>query len=328
MNSFIKRSIVMFCLLLITTALGASELTFTKGAVVSSIKPVHSLVTGVLGGVGTSVLLVDGSASMHNYKLKPSQQRALSAAKVVFFIDGYAETFLEKAFEASESSGELIALADNPSLQLLKKRNGDNWQPHAHSDGHEHEFSEEDLHHMHGNGVDLHIWLSPNNALLMVENIRQVLANAFPEHAEAFGLNAAVVSQKLKLLDSQLEEMLHPLKDEPFIVFHDAFGYFEQRYALNGVGSILIDTSLSPSVSQVRAVRGTIESTSAVCVFSEPQFSRKIISIVIEDKDINSAEVDPLGVSIEAGAALYFELMNNLGQTFEQCLGQQGGSVL
>lgn len=320
MNSFIKSATLMFCLLLITTALGARELRFTKGAVVSSIKPVHSLVTGVLGDVGTSVLLVDGSASMHNYQLKPSQQRALSAAKVVFFIDENAETFLKKAFEASESSGQLIALADNPSLQLLKKRKGDKWQPHTHGDVHEPKSSEQDRHHMHGSDVDLHIWLNPNNALLMVQNIGLVLASAFPEHAETFRLNAVVVSQKLKRLDLQLEEMLLPLNDQPFIVFHDAFGYFEQRYALNGVGSILIDTRLSPSVSQVRAVRSTIESTSAVCVFSEPQFSRKIISIVIEDKDINSAEVDPLGASIDAGAALYFELMKNLGRGFKQCL--------
>lgn len=321
MNSFFNCSTAVFCLLLINSTLGASELALAKGAVVSSIKPVHSLVEGVLGEVGTSVLLVDGSASMHNYQLKPSQQRALSVAKIVFYIDANAETFLERAFEASESSGKLIALADNPVIPLLEKRLGDDWQQHSHGEEDDHQINDEEHHLEHGSNVDLHIWLNPNNALLMVQNIKQVLESAFPEHTAAFNANAQVLSQKLRQLDSMLEQTLLSVKDQPFIVFHDAFGYFEQRYALNGVGSILIDTRLSPSVSQVQSVRRTIESTSAACVFSEPQFSNKIISIVVEGKDINSARVDPLGANIDAGPTLYFELMRALGRGFEKCLG-------
>lgn len=321
MNSFLKRAALVLCLNLLFLNMpvrASSHSTLAQGVVVSSIKPVHSLVEAVLGESGSSLLLIDGSASLHNYQLKPSQQRALSAAKVVFFIDGNAETFLEKAFLASESNGRLVALADDPAIQLLKKRQGDDWQQHSHDDVQG--SDEKDVHQEHGNGVDLHIWLNPQNAMLMLRNIERVLTEAFPDHATIFSANADVVSEKLQQLDKQLESLLLPLKERPFIVFHDAFGYFEKRYSLEGVGAVIIDTSLSPSVSQIRSVRNTIESTKAVCVFSEPQFSKKIISIIIEGKQVKSAQVDPLGAAIDAGKSHYFELMQNLANDFYACL--------
>lgn len=323
MNSFLKHFALVLglSLLFLNLPVRAADSMLGKDAVVSSIKPVHSLVEAVLGESGSSLLLIDGSASMHNYQLKPSQQRALSFAKVVFFIDGNAETFLEKAFTAGESTGRLVPLAEDPSIQLLKKRRGDDWQQHSHDEVHAHGSDEKDTHQEHGNNVDLHIWLNPQNALLMLRNIERVLTEVFPDNAAIFSSNADAVSEKLQQLDAELEGLLLPLKERPFIVFHDAYGYFEKRYSLKGVGSVVIDTSLSPSVSQMQTVRKTIESTQAVCVFSEPQFSEKIISVVVEGKHVRTARVDPLGATIDAGASHYFELMRNLALDFDRCLG-------
>ncbi len=321
MSSFLKCYIMALgiCLSFSVFAAQASESGIAKGAVVSSIKPLHSLVEAVLGDSGSSLLLIDGAASMHNYQLKPSQQRALSTAQIVFFIDANAETFLNKAFSASGSTGRLVALADDPAISLLKKRRGDDWQNHDHEKQNRDKDSP-DPHQEHGTDVDLHIWLDPRNAKPMVRNIEAVLKEIFPDHAAEFGANAQAVVEELNQLDSSLERAMQPFSNRAFIVFHDAFGYFERRYSLNAAGSVLIDASLSPSVSQIRTIRQTIESTSAVCVFSEPQFSKKIISVIVEGKNVKSARVDPLGANINAGKTLYFELMRNLAANFEACL--------
>ncbi|MGH6919343.1 MAG: zinc ABC transporter substrate-binding protein, partial [Geminicoccaceae bacterium] len=210
-------------------------------AVVVSIKPIHALVAGVMEGVGAPRLLIEGAGSPHSYALRPSQAQALARAELVFWVGEGLEAFLAKPIEALSDDATVVALSDADGLRLLPTREGGMWQgrgaeedrgEHAHEDEEEEEDGRD-----HGQ-VDMHLWLDPQNAEVMVGAIAAALSEADPGRAADYRANAARVRADLVRLDGELAATLAPVRDRPFVVFHDGYQYFEDRYGLNAVGSI------------------------------------------------------------------------------------------
>ncbi|HTO28004.1 MAG TPA: zinc ABC transporter substrate-binding protein, partial [Devosia sp.] len=205
--------------LLTTTALAAPN-------VVASIKPVHSLVSAVMAGVGEPTLIVKGSASPHTYALRPSDAGALESADIVFWTGHGMELFLADALATLAGNATVVELADSPGIELLPVREGGAFEAHSDGDEAEHDAHDE---HEHGEG-DMHFWLDPDNAKLMVTQIATMLAEADPENATAYQANAEAELVKLDALEAELAATLAPVADKPFIVFHDAYQYFEARF--------------------------------------------------------------------------------------------------
>ena len=120
-------------------------------------------------------------------------------------------------------------------------------------------------------------------------------------------------------LDSEVTAALSTSKKYPFIVFHDAYQYFEKHYGLNGVGSIMLDPHDFPSPKRIREIRSKLNETGASCVFSEPQFSDRLVRTVIKGTKINTALVDPLGSNIQDGPDLYLNLLKDMSKSFQKC---------
>ncbi|MCB1755230.1 MAG: zinc ABC transporter substrate-binding protein [Gammaproteobacteria bacterium] len=327
-------AILFFSLVFCQPSIAASGKPLDDQSVVVTIKPLHSLVQAVLGDSARADLLLEGAATPHGYQMKPSEQRAVLHADVVFFIDANMESFLAKSLNVLDPQTLQVPLADVAGIDLLKKRSGEEWEKHDHAhheepdehdhDDHEHGHDDEesaaDKHAEHGFDSDLHIWLDPQNAIKMVEAIRASLSGRFPEQAGVFADNASALVEQLRLLDAALGQQLSGLEQRPFVVFHDAYGYFEKRYGLQGVGSILLDPQISPSISQIRKIRERISESGAVCIFSEPQFSASLLDTVMEGLSVRRGVLDPLGSDIEPGAAHYFSTLRALAQGFADCL--------
>ncbi len=278
-----------------------------------SVKPLHSLVAAVMQGVGEPKLIVDGGASPHTYSLKPSNAADIENAKVVFWLGPNFEHFLEQPLESLGAGAEVVALQDAPGLTKLPYREGGAFE--ADDDG--------DEDHGHGEaGFDLHFWLDPQNALVMVENIRDTLSKADPAHADQYRANALAVEANMEALDKDLTEQLAPLKTKPFIVFHDAYQYFEKRYGLKVAGSITVSPETPPGAERVSEIHDKIASLGATCVFAEPQFEPKLVAVVTEGTAAKSGTLDPEGGTLEAGPDLYFTLMRNLANSLTGCLGK------
>lgn len=310
------------------------------GQIIASIKPVHSLVQSVVGDLATVTLLVDAAVSPHSFKLKPSQHRELQNASFVFYVDENLESFLKRSFSLSAENRTLVALANGADIELLEKRRGGTWQrrvsddkrerdSHAHDHDSHHDSHKgehrEDAHHGHHHGdtnEDLHIWLDPINAKKMLERIASVLATRYPEHSTQFETNSARTAAAIEELHQELATELKAYKNVPFVVFHDAYGYFEKRYSLNGIGAIVLDPGFAPSAAQIKQVRATIQSSGALCVFSEPQFPKKLVNTVIEGSAANSAVLDPLGAALKIGPNLYLELIQAISDSFLACFSK------
>ena len=282
--------------------------------IIVTIKPLHSLVTGVVGNTAKTHLLVSGNQSPHGFKFKPSQVKLLNNSAVVFYIGDTFETFMEKAFDSIPSNVVKVPVAEKARLKLLPYREGGPWEEDKH-EGHDHGH---EGHHDEGGG-DMHVWLDPDNAIKMIKAITRELSKVYPENRDIYKANARSYVQKITALDSELSAALSNSKEFPFIVFHDAYQYFEKHYGLNGVGSITFDPHDFPSPKRLKEIRGKLNEMSAACVFSEPQFSDRLVRTVIKGTSAKTALIDPLGSNIKDGPNLYFELLSEMAGSFKRC---------
>ncbi len=295
-------------ILTLGTTVNASAL----DGVVASIKPVHSLVAAVMGQTGIPALLVQGANSPHGFTMKPSQASLLAHAKLVFWIGHELETFLEKPVETIANHAESVELLDTQGLTRLAPREGGTFEPDA-DDGDAHD-------HGHG-GIDPHLWLDPENAKLLVDEIERTLSAADPANASTYRTNAQATIARLDALAADVRQTLAPAKGRGFVVFHDAFQYFENRFDIRAAGSVTINPDVAPSAARIAAIHAKLADLDAACIFTEPQFEPRLIPVITEGTDARTGILDPLGTDLKDGPDLYFQLIGNLAGSLRNCLG-------
>jgi zinc transport system substrate-binding protein len=377
--------------LLATTILTASMTTaFADVRVVTSIKPVHSLVAAVMQGVGTPDLIVEGAGSPHTYALKPSQAKQLQEADLVFWMSHDLEAFLEKSIDGIATKAVSVPLMESRGLMTLGFREGGAFDDHGHDehddhdehdkdddhdhekhddhddhddhdkdddhdhekhddhdehekhdkdddhdhekhddhdehekhdkdDDHDHEKHDDHDEHDHGE-VDPHVWLDPENAKAMVHEIEEALAKADPANAATYESNAEAVMAKLDSLVAEIDSELQPVKGRGYIVFHDAYQYFENRFGVSAIGSITVSPEVLPGAERISDLQEKVRSLDATCVFSEPQFEPKLVATVTENTNARTGVLDPLGAAIDKGPNLYFTLIRNMASSLKNCL--------
>ncbi|WP_117192706.1 zinc ABC transporter substrate-binding protein ZnuA [Rhizobium terrae] len=314
-------------LLLSSAGLFGASSAFAAPDVIVSIKPIHSLVASIMKGVGEPKLIVDGAVSPHTFTMKPSNAKALEGANLVFWVGHGMEAFMEKPLEALASKATVVTLEDAPGLEKLPFREGGAFEAHDHGDHHhdegENHAGHDDDHDDHDHeGFDTHLWLDPMNAKAMAIEIEKRLVQADPANAAAYQANGAALLKQLDALDGELKATLSPVKDKPFIVFHDAYQYFEHRYDVSVAGSITVSPENMPGAERVGQIHKKVKDLGATCVFAEPQFEPKLIKVVTEGTVARSGTLDPEAATLKAGPNLYFELMRGLAKSMKDCLSK------
>ncbi|MEZ5839383.1 MAG: zinc ABC transporter substrate-binding protein [Hyphomicrobiales bacterium] len=302
-------------------------LAFDAGEVVVSIKPLHSLVAAVMDGVGMPALIVKGGGSPHSYSLRPSEARALDGAKVVFLVSPETlETFLAGPLAALASGAEVVELGEADGVMHLAPRESDSFEAHDHAGeaegmakgaataaGDDHEG------HAHG-AVDPHLWLDPANGRAMVPAIVVALSRADPDHAALYAANGDKLAARIADATVRIEAKIAPVRGRPFIVFHDAYQYFEKRFGLAAAGAVTLNPQAQPGARGIAHIRERIAETGAVCVFSEPQFEPRIVTVVTEGTGARSGMLDPIGADLADGPELYFKLLERNADALVGCL--------
>ena len=286
--------------------------------VVVSLKPIHSLVAGVMGDTGEPRLLLGGAASPHTYQMRPSEARALSGADLIVWIGEAMETFLERPIANLGSEAGIVTLHEAAGLRLLPNREGGLWEDRdleVHVDEHDD--------HGHDHGVyNMHIWLDPGNARRIVDVVADALARVDPDRAGTYRGNAEATRNRIAGLESSLRERLAPVRRRSFIVFHDAYQYFEFAFGLAGMGAVALDPARPPGAKRLAELRAALDEHDIRCIFTEPQFEPDLVEVVVEGSGIRSAALDPLGVDVEPGPDAWFEIVGGVGQAIAECLGE------
>ena len=310
-KSFLFVIFIILALLVATTSFATTG----EPNVVVSIKPIHSLVTGVMQGVAEPSLLIKGGGSPHGYVMRPSEARAMANADLVVWVGHSLEGFLEKPLKTLAKNARSLELLDELSEELLPFRSDDEWNDDKDEHGHGHD------HHNHGeDDANPHLWLNPKLAQKIVMQMAQALSEIDPDNKDRYASNAETLTKRLTELDESLSAKLAPVKEQPYIVFHDAYQYFEDAYHLNPVGTLTVDPERKPGAKRILEIREKIKSSGAVCVFSEPQFEPRLIATLTEGTKVRTGVLDPLGADLPVGAESYFLLMNNLADNLVEGL--------
>jgi len=290
-------------------------------SVVTSIKPVHSLVSGVMQGVGSPTVIIEGAGSPHTYSLKPSQAKQLQDADLVFWMGDELEPFLRGPIQNIAKNAKSIKLIEAHGLKKIKFREGGMFDEHDDHDGHEHDKHAKDDHDDHGHGeYDPHVWLDPINAKAIVHEIEEALVKADPKNAKEYKANADRIAGELDQLVKELRAQFQPVQQKGFIVFHDAYQYFEQRFGVSAIGSITVSPEVMPGAERVSELRNKIRDLKATCIFSEPQFEPKLVRTLVEGTGARAGVLDPLGASLTKGPNLYFQLVREMARSLKECL--------
>ena len=313
--------------------------------VVTSIKPLHSLTSYIMEGVGEPDLIIDGVASPHNFQIKPSHAKMLQKADLVIWVGEDLESFLPSALKSIPKNAVVFELLDQSGLKKLKFREKNIFEGHDDHDehGHDEHAKKEDDHddhddhndeehakkeddhddhghdeHGHAHGeYDPHIWLDPSNAKVIVKKITNQLSKIDKDNSSVYKANS---KKLLKDLDGLIKEVKNEInKDASFVVFHDAYQYFEKRFGINVIGALTVNPDVMPGAEQLSEIREVIEHEKAKCIFSEPQFNPNIINSIASDTGVKTGVLDPLGANINKGKGMYFQLIKDMSSSLKDC---------
>ncbi|MDA9105906.1 zinc ABC transporter substrate-binding protein [Candidatus Pelagibacter sp.] len=347
---------------LISTLIGL--LTFSTLAkadlkVVTSIKPIHSLASYIMDGVGSPGLIVDGYNSPHSFQLKPSHAKMLEQADIIFWIGEDLENFLEKPLDTIAKKAEKIELLEIKGIKKLKfrernifeehdahghdakkeehdddddhghdakKEENDDDDDHGHDakkkehdddddHGHDAKKEEHDDHEGHGHGeYDPHIWLDPINAKVILNEITEHLIENDSKNAAAYKSN---LTKALAKIDKLIIDVITETNmDLSYVVFHDAYQYYENRFNINILGAMTVNPDVMPGAEQIHEIHEVIEHDNVSCILSEPQFNPDIIKSIAKDTNVKTGVLDPLGANLKSGKDLYFDLIRNMSASF------------
>ena len=293
--------------------------------VVTDIAPVHSLVAQVMAGVGVPDLLIDQATSPHHFALRPSQARALQEADLVIWIGASLSPALSGAIADLAGAGKEMALLSVPQTDLLPIREDVRFEAHRHDDhdDHGHDDHEDEGHedHAHDGAIDPHAWLDPDNAALWLTAIAKELAAADPAHAQTYLRNAENAARQVEDLADQIEADFAATPPPAFIVFHDAYQYFEDAFDISAQGAISLSDASAPSAARLSEIRTIVAEQGVECLFAEPQFDPDILSAVADAAPVSIAVIDPYGGHIPTGVDFYPALLQDLATGISGCKG-------
>lgn len=307
----------MFLRILFTLAALSGSAFAESPKVATDIPPVHGLVSRVMEGVGEPALVVPPSASVHSHDLRPSEAAALDQAEVVFWIGEELSPWLLRPVDTLASDAHVVTLLDLEGTVLLPFREAEGFDAH---DDHGHADDHADEGDAHGHGaVDPHAWLDPANAGRWLEVIAETLAKVDPSNADAYRANAAAGQTEILAAAEASAARLSGAGEIRYLVFHDAYQYFEEHFGLAPVGAITLGDAAAPGPARIAAIQKQLRDTGADCLLIEPQESSALVGLFQDAGIARTVEIDPLGIRVPAGPDHYAALLASLSDSFAAC---------
>ena len=298
-------------------------------SVAADIAPVHALVARVMDGIGAPDLIVPPGATPHGHTLRPSEARALQQADIVVWIGPDLTPWLANSIATLAADATAIALLVTPEARILDLRDGALFEAteDGHGPGDDDGASMRETEGAHAGddeadhgGRDPHAWLDPGNARVWLDVIAAEISKADPENVDSYLANAAAGKAELDELVREIDDILEPVRDRDFIVFHDAYQYFESAFDMPATGTIAFGDAARPGPARVDAIRARVSEANVTCVLAEPQFNRDLVETVLDGTRARAATLDPLGSDLSPGAQLYPDLLRGLARALAGCL--------
>jgi zinc transport system substrate-binding protein len=323
--------------------------------VVASIPPLAGIAASVLDGIAKPQTLIRDGGSPHAYSLRPSDAKALADADVVLWVGPGLESFLDDKLDTLAPKAERVTAMELPGMELLPYRTPhhhdeegeeEEHEEHEHHDEvhdeHEHADHDEDhdgdhhdedhaedydgdhdehAGHHHGDGPDSHVWLDPQNARLIAKGLADaVRGHLASEQQVRLDANLRGFDVTLDALTVDMAALLSPVKNRPYLTFHDAYQYFDRHFGLDFHGAVTVSPEVQPGAASLQKLREEVEEHHIACIFAEPQFEPRAIKVLSENLPVQVGTLDPLGGMRNAEPGGYAALMLALAQSYRDCL--------
>jgi zinc transport system substrate-binding protein len=311
-------------------SMAATAATAEVPRVVTDFAPAQGLVAMVMGDLGSPEMLLEQGANAHDFQLRPSQAAALADADLVVWMGPEMSPWLNRSLEGLDGGADLRLLAvEGTHLQPFGDSTAhdhaehDDHADHADHDDHATEAADDHDGHDHDHdGMDPHAWLDPANGMHWLDAIAAELARLDPENAATYAANAASGKTRIAEADADLAQRLAPLHDRPFVVFHDAYGYFTAHYGLTLAGSVAAGDATSPGAAHLKELQEAAGST-ALCLFPEAGHDPKLLAQMAEATGVKlGGALDPEGVTVAPDAGAYLAVLNGVADTLLACLAE------
>ena len=242
----------------------------------------------------------------------------LQEADLIVWVGEPLELFLKKPIASLAQRAEVLTLLNQKTItaKVPSRQNQKSLNPFAD----ETDIKDHPRSHVKHSLVDPHIWLDPLKAVEIVNLISRALSTLDADNRASYQRNSRQLIQELAELHTTLKRQLEPIAKKPYMVYHDAYRLFENRYDLNSLGAITTDIDRQPGARRLHQVRELLIKTGASCVFSEPQIEPKWLTPILQGSAAKAASLDPVGVNQKPGRQAYFDLMNGLSQSLIRCL--------
>ena len=298
--------------------------------VVTDMPAVTAIVAQVMGDMGAPTGLLDKGASPHSFQLRPSQAQAINDADLIFWIGPELTPWLDRALQGGAADRAVALLhSDGTFTKDFSAEGGHEDHDHGHdhgaeateTDDHAHDHEAETGHDHDHSGTDPHAWLDPANASLWAGVIAAKLSEKDPANALTYQANAKAAQDAIAALDGEIASLLAPVKDRPFVVFHDAYGYFAGHYGLSVAGAVSLGDASAPSAARLSELQARVAEGEVVCLFPEAQHDPALLIQIADATGVKiGAPLDPEGTSYDAGPDAYAQLMRGLATSLADCL--------
>ena len=206
-----------------------------------------------------------------------------------------------------------------PLLSKAAHHHHDESEHHHH---HEHGIDAHGHHHEEQNDLEInwHVWYSPEISRIVAQKVADKLIVQFPNKQERIVRNLAEFNRTLSLQSDKIKAQLAPFNDKGFFVFHDAYGYFNDAYGLNQTGYFTINPLVAPGAKTLAHIKEEITEHRVRCLFTEPQFTPKVVESLSKNADVNVGRLDPMGEAVELGPNSYANFLQFTADSYAECL--------
>lgn len=285
---------IMACLI---SSCGKQEKLAGKIGVATTILPQAEFVRNLGGDKVEVTVMVPPGASPHTYEPTPAQMKELARAKLYVMTGSGVEFELVWMDKIIQNNKNLVVVDCSKGISIIETKE------HNHEDI---KGTEKEPHH----GKDPHIWLSPKNAKIMVENIYAGLIKIDPVNKNFYNQNKIKYLQQLDSLDKKIKDGLKDIQNRNFMVFHPAWGYFAKDYNLKQI-PVEIEGK-EPSAKDISNLIDLARKNNIKVVFVSPQFNPKSAAVIAQGIGGKVVFIDPLAENYIQNMLLILDKFSNL----------------
>ncbi len=297
--------------LLALLATGCAAQTNGQTTIVTSFYPMYVLtlnVTDGIDGVTVQNMAEQNVGCLHDYQLQTRDMVTLEGADALVINGGGMEQFMDKVMTLRE---DLPVIDASEGIEMLPSASEHDHDDHGDHDDHDHE----------GEVMNAHVWLDPPLAMVQVRNIAEGLANADPDHADAYRSNAEAYILKLEQLKAEIAEQLAPYAGREIITFHEAFTYFAEAFGLHVAGVIATEPGEEPSTRDIADTCDLVSKLGIKTLFVEPQYPQKAAQTIARETGASIYTLDPC-VSGDGSMESYENIMRENARVLTEAFAQ------